>query len=306
MEKKVAMIFLTHNQKKMLEEAIKSVFEKTDYKNYKVFLVDNGSSDRHDLMVKKKFPKVDVIRCEKNFGYSKGNNIGIKRAYESYDPDYFILLNDDIEIIDKKWLKKLIKVAESNKEIGIVGSQSIYPDGELQGSGGHLKNWYLSQIVKFNEGEILDVDHLDIVCVLVKRETMDKIHGFDEIFTPFLLEDTDICLRAKREGYLVKLDTSIKVIHKKSKTIKAMQNRKRLLIRFKNDIIFSRRHFNGIYKFFRIFVYLPMVAIMKKKKDTDTLSFKNFKMRKDFMKNLYYWVLAFFPRSYKKIIEDIN
>src|SRR3990167_3422431 len=98
-KEKAAIIILTYNQKKMLEEALDSIIRKTDYKNYKIFLVDNASLDRHDLMVKRKFPQVRIIRNEKNLGYGEGNNIGIKTAVKEYGPDYFVLLNDDIEII---------------------------------------------------------------------------------------------------------------------------------------------------------------------------------------------------------------
>lgn len=305
-QKKVAMILLTCNQKKMLEEALESIIKKTDYKNYKIFLVDNGSEDRHDLMVKKKFPKVDVIRNKKNLGYSKGNNVGIRKACKTYDPDYFVLLNDDIEMINENWLKKMIEVAESDEKIGIVGSQSIYPNGIFQSSGGHLKGYIITMTHKFKEGDILDVDHLDVVCVLVKRKVMDKLEGFDEIFTPFLLEDTDYCLRAKEKGYSIKLDTNVKIIHKKSQTIHAMDNKLNLLIRFKNDIIFSRRHLKGKYKFFRIFIFLPMVAVFKKKHDEDELKFKNFKLRKDFLINLYHYVIAFSPKLYRRSLKAWN
>lgn len=298
-QKKVAMILLTCNQKKMLEETLESIVKKTDYKNYKIFLVDNGSKDRHDLMVKKKFPKVEVIRNEKNLGYSKGNNIGIKRAYNVYDPDYFVLLNDDIEITNRNWLKKMMKVAESDRQIGIVGSQSIYPNGDFQSSGGHIKGYVITMTLEFKEGDLLDVDHLDVVCVLVKREVMDKLKGFDEILTPYLLEDTDYCLRAKEEGYSIKLDTSVKVIHKKSQTIHAMDNRLNMLIRFKNDLIFSRRHLKGKDRLFRMFIFLPMVAILKKKRDEDELKFRNFKLRSDFLKNIYYYLIAFNRNLYK-------
>ena len=80
MEKKVAIVILTCNQKRMLEETLESLIKKMNYKNYKIFLVDNGSVDRHDLMVKKEFPQVDITRNKENLGFSKANNIGIKKA----------------------------------------------------------------------------------------------------------------------------------------------------------------------------------------------------------------------------------
>lgn len=297
-QKKVAIIVLTHNQKKLLQETLQSV-EKTDYKNYKIFLVDNGSVDRHDLMVKKKFPKVKVIRKNKNMGYSKGNNIGIKIARKEYNPDYYVLLNDDIEFTGKGWLKEMILLIECGNKIGIVGPQSIYPDGTFQNVGGYLKGWELTKISNFVEGDLLSVDHFDVVCMLVKKEVMEELGGMDEIYTPFLLEDSDFCLRCKELGYVIAIDTQIKVIHKKSKTIKAMNNKKILLIRFKNDIIFSKRHLRGWNKFFRMFVFLPMVAVFKKKNDNDELKLRNFRIRKDCLRNLYYYVIAFNRKLYK-------
>jgi len=303
LQPKVAIIVLTYNQKKLLEETLQSVVDKTDYKNYKIFLVDNGSVDRHDLMVKKKFPKVVIIRNDKNLGYSKGNNIGIEYAKEHYNPDYYVLLNDDIEITQKDWLKKMIGLAEKSRWIGIVGTQSIYPDGAFQNVGGYLKGWELTKILNFKKDKLLFVDHFDVVCMLVKKDVMDKLKGMDEIYTPYLLEDSDFCLRCRRLGYQIVIDPSIKVIHKKSKTITAMNNPYTLLIRFKNDIIFSRRHLKGWNKLFRLFIFLPMVALFEKKNDNDKLQFKNFRLRKDCLRNLYYYLIAFNQKIYKPLLR---
>lgn len=294
MEKKLAIIVLTYNQKKMLEETLDSVTSKLNYKNYKIFLVDNGSEDRHDKMVLKKFPKVEVIRNEKNLGYSKGNNVGIKKALKEYHPDYFLLLNDDMELNDKDFLKKMLKVAESNKKIGVLGCQQLYTDGSLQDVGGHLRKWELTKILEFKKGAVLDVDQFMGSCMLIKREVVDKIGPLDEIFTPFLLEDSDYCLRAKGAGYLVKVVTSAKIIHKKSKTVDSFSNTKHMFTRFKNDIIFSLRHMKLKDSLFRVFIYLPLVAVFRKKKDQEKLTnFKNFRFRKEAVQNIFLLVGAY-------------
>ena len=75
-EKKVAIIILTCNQKKMLEETLESVLSETNYKNYKIYLVDNGSEDNHGKMVLKKFPKVDVTRNDENLGRQEERFLG--------------------------------------------------------------------------------------------------------------------------------------------------------------------------------------------------------------------------------------
>jgi GT2 family glycosyltransferase len=288
MEKKVALVILTCNQKQMLEETLESIIKKMNYKNYKIFLVDNGSKDRHDLMVLKKFPKVDVTRNEKNLGFSKGNNIGIKKALKEYKPDYFLLLNDDMEISDKDFLNKMMKVAEKDKKVGVVGCQQIYPDGTMQDVGGYFRTWSLTKILEFKNGETLDVDQFMGSCMLIKKELINKIGGLDEIYTPFLLEDSDYCLRAKEAGYLIKIVTSTKIIHKKSKTVNSFLNRKIMFVRFKNDIFFAARHMRLKYALFRILIYLPLVAIFRKKVDEERLkNIRNFKVRKEAITNVF-------------------
>jgi len=295
MEKKVAIIILTYNQKKMLEETLDSIVSKLNYKNYKIFLVDNGSKDRHDKMVLKKFPKVEVIRNEKNLGYSKGNNVGIKKALEEYNPEFFLLLNDDMELNDGNFLRKMLKVAKSNKKIGVLGCQQLYTDRSLQDVGGYLRKWELTKILEFKKGAVLDVDQFMGSCMLIKREVVDDIGPLDEIFTPFLLEDSDYCLRAKKQGYLVKVVTDARIIHKKSKTVNSFSNTKHMFTRFKNDIIFSLRHMKTKDALFRVIIYLPLVAVFRKKKDEVKLTnIRNFKFRKEAIQNVFLLIGAYF------------
>lgn len=287
MEKKVAIIISTYNQDILLEECLSSLKNKTDYKRYKVFLVDDGSKKKIGGKIKKKFSWVNVIINKKNLGFSKANNIGIRKALKNYSPDYVLLLNDDTEIKQKNWLKKMIKTGENDKKIGILGCKIIYPDGKLQNIGGYIRKWEITKIKDFKKNEIIDVDHVMGSCFLIKKEVIDEIGYLDEIYSPFLLEDTDYCLRAKKAGFLIKSVSSVSIIHKKGKTIDSLKNKKNLYIRFKNDIVFSIRHLKPKYAFFRIFIYLPLVAVLKKKKDTDELRMKNFKLRKNFWINLF-------------------
>lgn len=286
MEKRVAIIITTYNQDILLEKCLSSLKKKTDYKEYSVFLVDDFSKKNIGKKISRKFGWVDITINNKNLGFSKSNNIGIKKAIKNYSPDYILLLNDDTEIIQKDWLKKIVKIGDSNKKIGILGCQIIYPDKSLQNIGGHVKKWEIKGINHFKKNEIINVDYVMGAFMMIKKEVISEIGYLDEIYSPFLLEDTDYCLRAKKNGFLIKSVSSVRIIHKKGKSIDSLGNNKRIFIRFKNDIIFSLRHLNFKHAFFRIFVYLSLVGIFRKKKDTDSLKLKNFKMRKMFLINL--------------------
>ncbi len=239
-------------------------------------------------------------------GFSKSNNIGIKKALKEYSPDYVLLLNDDTEVTQKNWLKKMVEIGERDRKTGILGCKIIYPDGSLQNIGGKIIKWKIDKISKFKAGEILEVDHVMGAFMLIKKEVIKKIGLLDEGFSPYLLEDTDYCLRAKEKNFDIKSVSYIEIIHKKGKTIDSLKDKKSLLIRFKNDILFSRKHLKGFNKFFRIFIYLPLVAVFKKKKEQGRLEIKNFKLRKYFLRNLYFWLLSFNPEKHKKIWENEN
>lgn len=300
---KAAIIMCTYNQKKLLEESLESIKKKTDYNNYKVFFVDDSGNGEIGKEIKKKFKFIDVTINKINKGFSGANNVGIKKAIKEYNPEYFLLLNDDIEIIEKNWLKNIIKVGEEDKKIGILGCKILYPDRSLQNIGGYVKKWKIELELKENIKEIFEVDLVMGAFMVIKKEVIKKIGLLDEIYSPYLLEDTDYCLRAKEKGWKIVSVPYVSIIHKKGKSIDSLKDSKRLLVRFKNDIIFSKRHLKGYNKFFRIFLYLPLVAVFKKKKDTDELKLSKFALRDKFMRNLWLWFIAFFPRIYKNRLK---
>ena len=302
-EKKVAIIISTYNQKKLLEESLESLKKNTDYKNYRVFVIDDSGKGKIVKDIKKKFKGINITINKENKGFSGANNIGVKKAIKEYNPDYFLLLNDDIEIIDKTWLKKMIIAGESDNKIGILGCQLIYPDGSLQNLGGYMKKWKIELELRENLKEVFDVDHVMGAFIIIKKEVIQEIGLLDEKYNPYLLEDTDYCLRAKGRGWKIVSVPYVSIIHKKGKSIDSLDDKKRLLVRFKNDIIFSKKHLKGWNKFFRIFIYLPLVAVFKKKKDTDKLKLNKFILRNKFLRNLGLWFIAFFPRRYKKILK---
>jgi GT2 family glycosyltransferase len=302
-EKKVAIIICTYNQERLLEECLKSIKDKTEYKEYKIFLVDDSGIGKIGEKIKKKFKWIDVTINKENKGFSGANNIGIKKAIKIYNPEYFLLLNDDCEIIAKNWLNKIIEAGGKDKKIGILGCNIRYSDGSLQNIGGYLRRWKIELELKDNKEEVFEVDHIMGACLIIKKEVIEKIGLLDDIYSPYLLEDTDYCLRAKKEGFKIVSIPYVKIIHNKGKSIDSLEDKKRLLVRFKNDIIFSRKNLNGWNKFFRIFIYLPIVAIFKKKKDTDELKLSKFALRKSFLRNLYLWFIAFFPKIYKNKLK---
>ncbi|KHO47129.1 glycosyltransferase family 2 protein [Candidatus Pacearchaeota archaeon] len=290
---KVAIIISTFNQEKLLEINLNSILDKTNYKDYKIFLIDDSGKGEIGRKIKKKFKSIDVTINLENKGFSKSNNLGIKRALKFYNPDYFLLLNDDTEVIDADWLKKMVLEGEKDSQIGVLGCKIIYPDGSLQNVGGYIKKWEIAKELEGSRKKVFEVDHVMGAFMLIKREIINKVGYLDETYSPYLLEDTDYCLNVKKKGFKVVSVPYVSIIHKKGKSIDSLDKGEVMKVRMRNDIYFTRKNLLGWKKFFRLFIYLPMVAIFRKRKDENSLNLKNFKLRKDFLRNLFIYLHSF-------------
>lgn len=123
---KVSIIILNYNGRKYLRDCLGSIEKNTNYPNYEVIMVDNGSTDDSVEFVRKNFPWVKIIEVRKNKGFAAGNNIGIRHTKS----DYVFLLNPDT-IVQQGWLSKAIETAESDPTIGIVGAIPVHMDLSL-------------------------------------------------------------------------------------------------------------------------------------------------------------------------------
>ena len=126
MNPKVIVLVLSYNEKYLLEECLNSYLE-NDYENYKILVIDNGSSDGTVDYVNREYEKVIVRRIEKNQGYSGGFNFGLNIAFNEMDADYALLTNNDV-VADKNIIAELVKVATTDKKIGFTTGKVYFND----------------------------------------------------------------------------------------------------------------------------------------------------------------------------------
>ena len=299
--KKVAIVISFYQNLKDLKDCLNSL-KKTKYKDYKIFLVNDSKGIELNF---DNIKNIEIINTPGHTGFSKAYNEGIKKALE-WKPDYILLLNDDTEITNPNWLNMMIEVGESDSNIGILGCKIIYSDGKLQNIGGYIKGWQITKELNNNLIEPFEVHHIMGAFMLIKKEVIESIGLLDEIFNPYLLEDTSYCLTAIMRGFKVFSVPKVVIIHKKGKSVNTNPNYKRMFIRFRNDIIFSLRHLEFKNKLFRIFIYLPLVAIFRKNKDEDELRIKNFRLRKEFLINLILLLYAYLYVLFKNCVTTIK
>lgn len=174
------------------------------------------------------YEKLDVdrrmilVKNKDNYGFAGGNNVGIKFALSVLNPDYVLLLNNDT-VVDKEFLGELVKVAERDEKIGIVGPKIYYYDfngrTDIIQFGGQRLNMFsgvgkvLYKLMDNNIRGIVESDMINGASMLISRRVFDKIGLFYE---PYFLyfEETDFCVRAKRSGYKLLINLDSKVWHK--------------------------------------------------------------------------------------------
>jgi len=217
----VSVIIVNWNGRQYLERCLNSIFSQT-YKNIEVIVIDNNSTDDSVEFIKKQFPKVRLIRNNKNYGYTKANNIGIKIS----NGKYVAIINNDTEA-EPDWIENLVNVISSDSNIGMCASKILlfdkrnlidsagmlmYPDG-LAVCRGYLKE---DKDSYNKEEEVL----LPTACAaLYRKDAVIDAGFFDEDYFAYC-EDTDLGLRIRMLGYKCIYVPRARIYHYHSGTIK--------------------------------------------------------------------------------------
>ncbi len=206
---KASVVMVNWNGRHFLEKSLGSL-KKQGYRDFELVFVDNGSTDGSAVYVKKIFPKSTIIRNPENLGFAEGNNIGIRAA----KGDYIVALSNDT-MADKDFLKELIKTAESDKKIGMVGSKMFFENKKINTFGhkalisGFSKDSKDSRIFSPCAG-----------AALYKKEMLEDVRlGQDYFDSDFFCyyEDFDIGFRARLRGWKAVLSDAV-VFHKHAGT----------------------------------------------------------------------------------------
>jgi GT2 family glycosyltransferase len=174
--------------------------------------------------------KLSILRIEKNRGVTGGENIGIEYILRERKTDYILILNNDT-VMNLDFLGELVKVAEGDDKIGVVGPKIYYYDYNgrkdiINFAGGRINFWKgqgyhigANEIDKGQHDEIREVDYVEGSCFLIKKEVIEKVGILDHEYFAYW-EEADWCVRIKKGGYKLCYVPKAKIWHKVSSTTK--------------------------------------------------------------------------------------
>ena len=198
---KVTIIIPNYNGYRFMDPCLSSLKKQT-FKDFRTLIVDNASADGSVEYVREHYPEIDLITLDKNYGFSRAVNIGIRHSRTPY----VILLNNDTTV-DPYYIEEMVKAIEQSPRIFSVSSKMIqmyHP--ELIDSAGDLytlTGWGVCRGVGRPISNYSKSDEVFSACAgvaIYRRQVFKKIGLFDEKHFAYL-EDIDVGYRAKIFGY---------------------------------------------------------------------------------------------------------
>ena len=238
---KVSIIVVSFNNLEYLRLCIESIFEYSNYPNFEVIVVDNGSVDgsAEYLNGKREEGKIEAILNPQNLGFAKANNQGI----EISSGEYIILLNDDT-VVTQDWISKFIKYL-SLPGIGMVGpvTNEIGNEAKIKiaySSLEEMRRWAMEYTLA-HKGKYFEAKMLALFSIALRKSLFDEIGLLDERFEIGMFEDDDFSLRVKKAGYKTICAEDVFVHHFGKASFKKLRDEEYLRVFNKNKELFEKK-----------------------------------------------------------------
>ncbi len=256
---KLSVIIVNYNVKEYLEQCLLSVRISLKDIKHEIFVIDNCSGDGSARFIKKNFPEVNLIENRINLGFSRANNIALKKA----KGEYITLLNPDT-IVKEDTFRIIIDAFDELEDAGMIGCKVLNPDGSLQLScrRSFPAPWIsffrligLSRLFpqsklfgKYNltyldPDQVTEVDAISGSFMTIKREVLDKAGYMDEDYFMYG-EDLEWCYQIKESGWKIYYYPKTSIVHYKGESSKNSEW-SRIRLFYSAMEIFAEKHIHS-------------------------------------------------------------
>lgn len=238
-----AVVILNWNGRHMMEKFLPSVTANTTG-DAEVIIADNGSTDDSIEFLHSHYPSLRIIQLDQNYGFAEGYN----RALAQVEADYYVLLNDDVEVTPH-WIEPVIAQMQQNPQTAICQPKLLMYDRrdtfEYAGAAGGFIDSYgypfcrgrLFDVVEQDHGQYDDPGEIfwaSGAAMFVRADVWHQLGGLDGDFFAHM-EEIDFCWRAKNKGYRVEYCPQSVIYHVGGGTLPKSNPRKTYL-NFRNNL----------------------------------------------------------------------
>jgi GT2 family glycosyltransferase len=246
----VDVMVLAYNNRADTLECLASLSRLT-YPDYRLMVVDNGSTDDTAKAIRMQYPQVELIVIEHNRGFQGGSNFGLRQAFGSGTEYVFMLSNDTV--VQPDILDELMRYA-APADVGLLAPKIYYfsePE-RIWSVGGdcHPLTFEMThkgdnQLDRGQWDRVLARDFLVGCALLIKRSLSDTIGLFDTGFHPAYYEDVDLCMRTRRAGFRMLLVPSAKLWHKVARSHGGQGSPRERYLMARNSVRYFRKYVRG-------------------------------------------------------------
>ena len=255
---KLSIVILNYNVEHFLEQCLYSVKEAINPENTEVWVVDNASVDGSVAMVKEKFNWVKLVESKENLGFSKGNNLAMRKA----SGQYILLLNPDT-VVEEDTFEKCIEFMDEHPEAGGLGVKMLDGNGHFlpESKRGFPTPWVafykifgLASLFPHSErfgryhlgnlpnNETNEIEILSGAFMFMRKSVLDQIGLLDEDFFMYG-EDIDLSYRITKSGSKNYYFPHTRIIHYKGESTKK-GSINYVMMFYQAMIIFAKKHFS--------------------------------------------------------------
>jgi GT2 family glycosyltransferase len=258
----VGIVIVNFNGRDYLKDCLYSIKENTQNIDYKIVVVDNGSSDDSISFLKQNYPNISIIANKENTGFPVANNQGTKYLFNRFNPDYFYFLNNDTKVTPG-WLTEVIRVSKKHNAALVTSKQIDY-----NGLPCKIAGWIKFTGAKYYMGnEDKQVGWVNGATLLVKKEIIERIGYLNENYSPAYYEETEWEKRITNAGYKIYYSPKSIVYHKGMGTSKKVFRTEEMNYYFyRNRIMFFLRYYPKIFFLPRFLLDVAKCIIQRKTK----------------------------------------
>jgi GT2 family glycosyltransferase len=218
------------------------------YARQSILLIDNGCQEFSAAELSGLAPGARYVRTASNRGFAGGANYGIRNALDA-GADYILLLNNDATV-EPETLTEMVRVAQADAATGVVGAKLLQMGaGERLESVGLRVDLRSGRLFETGFGEddrgqydqLTDVPAVTGAAMLLSRAVCEQLGGFDERYFSYL-EDVDLCLRARRAGFQIRVAPQARVHHRGKGSTAGKQSTLSLYYATRNHLMLMDTH----------------------------------------------------------------